>query len=301
VRTVHTPVATTHPRKDTMSQRLYDEAETTRRQIHPDQDTATLFSAATTRVVKVVAEGDSWYDYTPPNDVVASLRRGPWPGRRYDIRGRPAAGAYLNDMVYHPRQLAETFQAIREHQPEVLLFSGGGNDIAGPELFDLLWHRKAGGMAAGQVVNNVVLGGLINEIFAQAYRDFIDAVRQCAADSGLPRLPIIVHGYDYAIPDGRGWLGGAGPLPGPWLDPSLRRKGWDRTTDAVAREAAIRQLIDALNLMLAGLAATIPDLHYVDLRGTLARADWANELHPDAAGFRRVTARIEQMLRIVCP
>jgi len=284
-----------------MPQPLYEKSETTRRMVYPDVGAATLFASATTRTVRVVAEGDSWFSYFPAHDIIATLRRGPWPGRRYDIRGRPIAGAYLNDMVYHPRQLAETFQAIHEHQPEALLFSGGGNDIAGPELFDLLWHRQAGGMAAGQVVNSVVLGGLINEVLAQAYRDFIDAVRECALDSGLQRLPIIVHGYDYAIPDGRGWLGGAGPLPGPWLDPSLRRKGWDRTTDAVAREAAIRQLIDALNQMLAGLAATIPGLHYVDLRGTLARGDWDNELHPDAAGFRRVTERIEQALRAAAP
>ena len=38
-------------------------------------------------------------------------------------------------------------------------------------------------------------------------------------------IPILIHGYDYPVPDGRGFLGGFGPLPGPWLEPGFHRKG----------------------------------------------------------------------------
>ena len=35
-------------------------------------------------------------------------------------------------------------------------------------------------------------------------------------------IPIVTHGYDYALPDGRGFWGGWGPLPGPWLQPGFQ-------------------------------------------------------------------------------
>jgi hypothetical protein len=37
-------------------------------------------------------------------------------------------------------------------------------------------------------------------------------------------FPILVHGYDYPVPDGRGFLGGGGLLPGPWLKPGFDEK-----------------------------------------------------------------------------
>jgi hypothetical protein len=118
---------------------------------------------------------------------------------------------------------------------------------------------------------------------------------------GITKLPFICHGYAHAIPDGRGWAGGWGPLPGPWLDPSLSRKNWDRAVDAKFREAAIAELIDALNEMLARLSKKIPDFHYVDVRALLSRKDWGNELHPTQAGFLKVTQAIEAKLRQVVP
>ena len=59
---------------------------------------------------------------------------------------------------------------------------------------------------------------------------------------GAP-VPILLHGYDYPVPDGRGFLGGWGPLPGPWLEPDpfqtprvgLARSTFAQTTSAPSR------------------------------------------------------------------
>ena len=61
---------------------------------------------------------------------------------------RAKAGATLNDMVYG-RDIIDTYQLIEEHRPEVVLFSGGGNDIAGGELYVLLYNKKAIELNAG--------------------------------------------------------------------------------------------------------------------------------------------------------
>lgn len=116
------------------------------------------------------------------------------------------------------------------------------------------------------------------------------------------RLPVLVHGYDYAVPDGRGFLGGWGPLPGPWLEPSFREKGY---MDDPRRRSLVRDLIDAFNQMLGDLASTpgISHVTYVDLRNTLPTSDseyrqwWANELHPTRSGFLRVAQRFAEEIR----
>jgi hypothetical protein len=253
------------------------------------------------RTVRVAAEGDSWFSYFPPHDVLAMLRSRTWDGWEYDVVDRSKAGAMLNDMVYG-RDMVDTYDLIERQRPEVVLFSGGGNDIAGPELFTMLYHKKAIQLTAGLPrINRNILKGLVAEVFSRAYLDLIGLLRYKLEHIGTPRVPIVLHGYDYAIPDGRGWAGGLGPLPGPWLDPSLTRKGYDRREDAVVRRAIIRELIDAFNEMLGDVARKSANTHYVDLRGTLTDAQWANELHPTKAGFLAVTAKIERTIRRVVP
>jgi len=255
--------------------------------------------AAVERTVRVAAEGDSWFSYLPPNDVLACLRHRTWDGWAYDVADRAKAGAMLNDMVYG-RDMIDTYEVIEKQRPEVILFSGGGNDIAGPELFAMLYHKRAIQLTAGLPrLNHNILKGLVAEVFSRAYLDLIGLLRYKLQQIGTPNVPIVMHGYDYAIPDGRGWGGGFGPLPGPWLDPSLSRKGYDRKLDAAVRRVIVRELIDAFNEMLAAVAAKSAHTHYVDLRGTLADSQWANELHPTKTGFLAVTRKIEQTIRRV--
>jgi hypothetical protein len=109
-------------------------------------------------------------------------------------------------------------------------------------------------------------------------------------------LPIIVHGYDYPVPDGRGFLGGWGPLPGPWLQPGFREKGFGDLQTCVA---IAHDLIERFNTMVSGLPAVagFGHVHYINLRNTLStdlanyKDWWANELHPTEKGFHAVADR----------
>ena len=100
----------------------------------------------------------------------------------------------------------------------------------------------------------------------------------------------MVHGYDYPVPDGRGFLGGWGRLPGPWLEPGFRRKGY---SDMNERKQICVELIDRFNAMLAGLAGKPPFAHvkFLDLRKTLSTGRRLQDLvgqraAPDAEGLR---------------
>jgi lysophospholipase L1-like esterase len=244
----------------------------------------------------LVAEGDSWFDY-PGGDILSELvDRYHW-----DVRSVAHRGDNLESMAYDVRQVhsrARAFDLLarRGEQPTALLLSGGGNDLAGPELTMALEH-VASGM---ELINEDVLEQLINRRLKRALIALVEAV-EILADRYFDRqLPVIMHGYGYPVPDGRGFsiLGGWGPLPGPWLEPSFARKGViDEALDV--RRAAMRQIVMRFNTMINEVAdlPSMEQLHVTDVTRLLpSGADyrdwWANELHPTPRGFRAVSAAI---------
>jgi hypothetical protein len=114
--------------------------------------------------------------------------------------------------------------------------------------------------------------------------------------------PTLIHGYDYPVPDGRGYAGGFWVLPGPWLQPGLRSKGYEALEEG---RQLMATLIDRFNAMAATVAGGpgLKHVRYVNLRGTLSNKPanyklwWANELHPTEDGFMAVTKKFVAVLQ----
>jgi lysophospholipase L1-like esterase len=253
-------------------------------------------AGATASAGILLAEGDSWFDY-PMHDVLRLLED----DHAYDVRSVAHRGDRLESMAYVPGQFEAFTRAlekvIREGRvPRAVLLSGGGNDIAGDEFQMLLNHA----LSEHPGLSEPVLTGVIDERLRDACVFALRAyTRLCERRTGRP-LPILVHGYDYPVPDGRGVAGGWGPLPGPWLRPGFLMKGFE---DLAVTTGMVQALIDRFNRMLAGVAAAAEFAHvrYVDLRGTLSngrdyRRWWANELHPNGRGFARIAGRFADVL-----
>lgn len=244
----------------------------------------------------LVAEGDSWFDY-PGTDVLSALED----EHGFDVASVAHKGDRVEDMAYSDGQLDDFIRTIErllrwgQPVPRAILLSGGGNDIAGDEMAMLLDHASS----PSPGWNESVVAGVIDQRLSESYAAILAAVTEVCRQKLGTTVPIVLHGYDYPVPDGRGFLGGWGPLPGPWLDPSLRRKGYPRDPMA-PRLALMRALIDRFNAMVARTASRPEFAHvrYVNLRGTLSSApktykdDWGNELHPTRSGFRAVAKRI---------
>lgn len=244
----------------------------------------------------LVAEGDSWFNY-PWTDILRILED----EHGYDVESAAHFGDTVEEMAYAGGQL-ERFSRLLEKQlrrrsaPKAILLSGGGNDLVGEEFGMLLDHAAS----AAPGINEQVVSGLIDQRVRLAYITIIGGVTEICKHWIQRPLPILVHGYDYAVPDGRGFLGGWAILPGPWLEPGFREKGFARMS---ARMPIVRELIDRFNIMLAEMAA-MPEfahVHYVDLRKTLStgrdyKQYWDNEMHPTVKGFHLVTDRFVTVL-----
>lgn len=245
----------------------------------------------------LIAEGDSWFDY-PFNDVLKNLED----QYGYDVESVAHAGDRVEDMAYSAGQLDEFIRRIekvmrRGDIPRAILLSGGGNDIAGEYEFGMLINHARSSKSG---LNESVVSGVIDQRLFEAYATILTAVTNiCMATIGK-KIPILVHGYDYAIPDGRGFMGGFWLLPGPWLEPGFRQKGYEQLA---VRKPLIVSLINRFNDMLKVVtsAPAFSHVHYVDLRKTLASGNdyqdaWANELHPTKSGFSAVTEKFAKKI-----
>jgi lysophospholipase L1-like esterase len=247
----------------------------------------------------LVAEGDSWFDY-PFADVLSELED----CHGWDVQHVAHRGDPVESMAYDGGQLTDLVRTIERvvrngQQPHAILISGGGNDVAGPQFATFLHHRDA----PLNGLDEAMVAAIVDQRVRSAYITIVAAVTSACESMLGARIPILLHGYDYPVPDGRGFWGGFGPLPGPWLAPGFEAKGYEDLRERMAIAAA---LIDRFNAMLEGLVALpgFEHLRLVPLRGTLStvlandayRDWWDNEMHPTGDGFRAVAQRFDDLL-----
>ncbi|MBM3105646.1 hypothetical protein IIE18_10890 [Pseudomonas sp. V1] len=248
--------------------------------------------------ITVVAQGDSWFNYLPGNDVVAWLDK----ISGYEIKNFATGGDTLENLVYGTEyrtgswarktpEFTEVLQAITEHKPIFFLFSGGGNDIGGDEFASFLNHADS---KPTDLLRVAYVDYIVFTVFKKAYEDMVAAVKKVS-----PNIHILIHGYGRSIPTGLGVVNaGNFRFVGPWLRPSLTAKN---ITNPAVQLSLVTRVIDKFNEMLAQVAAGNPNVHYLDLRPYVSPADWANELHLTREGFKRVAEVFEAKMDSLVP
>jgi endonuclease/exonuclease/phosphatase family metal-dependent hydrolase len=249
-----------------------------------------LVTQPTTPVL--LSEGDSWFQFPLLlDDVIDHL------SNRYLVRSLDAAGDTLDNMIIRNPEYLVELEALQEQlapsgrQVDGFLLSAAGNDVIGedtsgrPALLGLLKDLKAGKSASWHVDSRALKKTL--DFIEAAYRKAIGMVR---ARPALRTLPIIIHGYDYAIPGG---FAGDTRQPGyaaqdQWLGGPMREKG---ILEPRLQRDIIKVLIDALYQRLEAIAgqSVSTGVHVVDCRGLVgAVIRWNDEIHPTSDGYRTV-------------
>ena len=190
--------------------------------------------------------------------------------------------------------------------PKALLIGGGGNDI----------HKAIGGKPAPLCQVLRPNGAGLPRLDSARLADFVDGTLAGHLRTVLGNLvlhtqgqiPILVHGYDYPIPDDRRY----DFMLQAWLYPCVHDKhGYDAEPDG---KAIMKDLIDALNAMIATVVGGFSrhKVHHLKLTDTLPGRTgtqagyedyWLNELHPTELGFDLLAAvadrRIEEVSALV--
>jgi len=233
----------------------------------------------------MLAHGDSWFDYPldgngpslRDRDIVAQL--GQMGAPPPVILNLSHYGDATTAEMSLPKQqrMIEALQNpenwLGEGKPDAILFSGGGDDIAGNQFCIYLNYAPngAGGLNAAR------LDGALAMIEA-SYRDLFTF-----RDRYAPGVPIFGHCYDFPTPDGS-----HPPCAGPWLKPSIDYCGWSVPD---GKQIVYTALV-AFREMLEGLASNpVNNFVLVETQNTLSAADWANELHPWPNGFKKLAQK----------
>ncbi|MGQ9372754.1 SGNH/GDSL hydrolase family protein [Acinetobacter tandoii] len=247
---------------------------------------------ATTQSPKIVSEGDSWFDYLPGTDLIDCLRS----NHGYVIKNYGNAGDTLENMIYgtkyfkgsYERQeptITEILRKVQQIQPDFFLFSGGGNDIAGDEFGSYLNHTDTG----LPPLRKDYLNYMINTVYKQCCIDLINKIKKVS-----PKTKIIMHGYAYTKPTGKGVSLIGFNFAGPWLRPSLTKKN---ILNPINQVNIVNTVIDEYNKMLKSLSVAYPNFYYIDLRNTIdADNDWANELHLKNSAYAKVAHLINDII-----
>ncbi len=258
--------------------------------VHPD---FALAEPATRQPAPLVllAHGDSWFDYPlngnlpslNPTDIVAQLESLGTPSPL--ILNISHYGDATSDELAWPKQqrmidaLNDPANWPASGKPDAILFSGGGNDIAGNQF--CIYLDYVGTPGGG--LNRQRFQGVLDMVMA-SYLDLF-----LFRDRNAKGVPVIGHCYDFAIPNGV-----PAACIGPWLLPSLKFNGWDTPQGT----AILHDALTAFHDMLHTLAADAQNnFILVETQGTLAPAQWANELHPTAAGFQLIAGKFVAALR----
>jgi hypothetical protein len=146
----------------------------------------------------LLAVGDSWFDY-PIHDILTRLDD----NYGYNIESSAHRGDPIETMVSSVGQLDKFARCMDK-------IVALGDDIAGKEF--------------GMLINNIdllppgwndqVIAGVVDTRIAAAYRLMILSINSLCQKNLGRTFPILVHGYDYPVPDGRGFLGGGWLLHG---------------------------------------------------------------------------------------
>ena len=246
--------------------------------------------AAGFQPLQVFAEGDSWFDYPPflfKGGIIPRLesRLG------VPILNLAKAGDEVRFML-GVEQRIRLAECLTEGCPaggpwDLLLFSGGGNDIVDHPM--ALWVRDWDPTIPPAAHLNQPRFDTALGLVRAGYEDLI-----ILRDKLSPNTHLVFHGYDYAIPDGRGIC-----HLGPWLKPTFDLRGFPTRAAAFAVvEAMLKQFAAMLTTLAAHAKVT-----FINGQGTLApqTSAWHNELHPNKDGFEKFADLFHEQLRAIFP
>ncbi|WP_148095897.1 caspase family protein [Larkinella rosea] len=228
--------------------------------------------------VRIVAGGDSWFQYPLLSDVIDYL------ARVYTVNSTPAVGNSLKKYIENSKFL----ETIAQVSPRFFLLSGGGAHFFGEEFPTYIRDKWEGGETAPQRYLTEAFTAALDDLEADLKRLFRLVRLQ------NEKVKVLAHGYDYLNPDISQTQSGKPGL----ISKTLTERG---ISDPAEQQNLIRFMVDGFNERLQRAAAEYENVAYINLRGTMRPATeqlkyWYDEFHPNEKGFLSIATKYAQLI-----
>ena len=288
----------------------------------------------------LVAEGDSWFALSDKKllkiggirrtDVINELEKLGYD----DIESVADISDTIESMAYsddHFKKFKDELQEL-DDPPCAILLSGGGNDITGKALEMMLNDQRSDSYSSNPLnekVVNGVIDGHLQEAYLKLLKKIDDLCKDTFKNENQKKIPVLVHGYAYPIPDGRSFANKKSEgnllvglfelldpliekdIPGPWLRSAFENRSYSRLKETTCIMA---KLVDLFNCMLKRLCnenfCKICVKH-VDVRDCFKKNAqdnnkdymknyekyWDDEFHPSEKGFKLIAEQFDKVIK----
>lgn len=252
---------------------------------------------------KILAEGDSWLKYPrswvifgKDSNIIHHLKdeKDNNNKKRFKIKNMASNGDEVVDMLSGESKI-DLIEELKDNAYDILLFSGGGNDIVGN--YDFQYFIKP--FKLGQSMSELIYNDRYNRKLEQmmdSYRNLVDITLHYSKN---PKIQIVTHTYELVRSSAQGAKIFGINFGDSWMYPYFEEKGYHKNREGRKAEMKIVfYLLDQFkeNLVALGakLNAEFPNRFYVvDTHGKLTNAKhWRNEIHPNSEGFEIIEKEI---------
>lgn len=262
---------------------------------------AVLAAAEATRqnrpFLACLAQGDSWFNYSVcGRSIITNLEAKVGDKGAFYNLAQP--GRLLRDMMMGKLRKefeAELSRGLDDGHPwNVVLMSGGGNDICANSTFIDWLKTYDGGTSPAAYITSA-----FDEELQRLSNLYDDAASLVAAKA--PSAKLFIHGYDFAIPDGRCVQVLDHCFAGPWMWPAFELRAFHKSTQQKAPRITIeivKLILERFQGTLTSVASRHEHVRVVATQGTLAArpSSWANELHPTNPSFEKIAQRFYEAI-----
>ena len=240
------------------------------------------------KLVKVVSEGDSWFQYPVIREDIIDQIFKPFmirdkenPFAVYSLGG---AADKLETIVKKEKELY--IAALKEHEPDWFLLGGGGNDLL--EAFKSIivkFSDQRSDRPVNDYINTEALNSKIKEVMGLYKEIFTDVM----GSSG--KVQILCHGYDYVRPTAKGKI-----LGREMIEQNIK----DETTMSDILKVVIDRFNEELQKQVDEVNAKETRVLYVDCRNAADANDFntleVDDFHPSSKGFEKIANRFLEEL-----
>lgn len=236
--------------------------------------------------IGMLIEGDSWFAFPMwlRTNIVAELKK--IFGNAIVQLDLSKSGDEVREMLCGA-QFAKLYDIMAKRRLtfDCILFSGGGNDIVADNL-PVLLRQYESGMAWQDCLNETRFKRRLQEI-ENAYRDLSDL-----RDDYQPEAWIFTHGYDHALPSGKGVHILGLRVAGGWLQRVMN----EFQIPEEFQSKIVRYMLTSFDKTLTSLSQTHENWVHVPTQKTLSDSDWSDELHPNEDGFKNIAKKFKKAL-----